>query len=78
MTETTREIFETYQVRKTKKQKTAFIEYAKQIALHYDYDFTVEKGAFGARNIVIGKPNTAKLLYTPITTPAPVCLSRTL
>lgn len=64
MTETTREIFETYQVRKTKKQKTAFIEYVKQIAEHYGYDFAVEKGSFGARNIVIGKPDTAKVLYT--------------
>lgn len=45
MTETTREIFETYQVRKTKKQKTAFIEYAKEIAEHYGYDFAVEKGS---------------------------------
>ena len=64
MTETTREIFETYQVRKTKKQKTAFIEYAKEIAEHYGYDFAVEKGSFGARNIVIGRPDTAKVLYT--------------
>lgn len=64
MTETTREIFEKYQVRKTKKQKTAFIEYAKQIAERYGYDFRVEKGAFGVRNIVIGNPDTAKVLYT--------------
>lgn len=64
MTETTKEIFEKYQVRKSKKQKTAFIEYVKQIAESYGYDFNVEKGAFGARNIVIGNPDTAKVLYT--------------
>lgn len=64
MTETTREIFEKYQVRKTKKQKTAFIEYVNQIAGQYGYDFKVEKGAFGVRNIVIGNPDTAKVLYT--------------
>ena len=64
MTETTKEIFEKYQVRKTKKQKTSFIEYVKQIAESYEYDFKVEKGSFGARNIVIGNPDTAKVLYT--------------
>ncbi len=64
MTETTKEIFEKYQIRKTKKQKTAFIEYVKQLSEHYGYDFEVEKGAFGARNIVIGNPDTAKVLYT--------------
>ncbi len=64
MTETTKEIFEKYQVRKTKKQKAAFIEYVKQIAEHYGYDFKVEKGGFGARNIVIGDVENAKVLYT--------------
>lgn len=64
MTETTKEIFKKYQVRKTKKQKTRFIEYVEQIAECYGYDFKVEKGSFGARNIIIGKPDTAKVLYT--------------
>ena len=64
MTETTREILEKYQVRKTKKQKTAFIEYVKKTAELAGYDFKVEKGAFGARNIVIGDPDSAKVLYT--------------
>lgn len=64
MTEVTKEIFEKYQVRKTKKQKTAFIEFVKQTAARYDYDCMVEKGSFGARNIVIGNPDTAKVLYT--------------
>lgn len=64
MTETTREIFEKYQVRKTKKQKTAFIEYVKQVAERYGYDFKIEKGSFGARNIVIGDADNAKVLYT--------------
>ena len=64
MTETTKEIFEKYQVRKTKKQKSAFIEYVKQIAERYGYEYKVEKASFGARNIVIGHPDTAKVLYT--------------
>lgn len=64
MTETTKEIFEKYQIRKTKKQKTAFIEYVKQIAENNGYEVNVEKGLFGAKNIVIGDPDNAKVLYT--------------
>ena len=64
MTDTTKEIFEKYQVRKTKKQKTDFIEYVKQLSKLYGYEFKVEKGSFGARNIVIGDPDIAKVLYT--------------
>ena len=64
MTETTREILEKYQVRKSKKQKTAFIAYVKQIAEGHGYEFKIEKGSFGARNMVIGQPDNAKVLYT--------------
>lgn len=64
MTETAKEVLQTYQVRKTKKQKTAFIEYVKQTAERCGYDLRIEKGAFGARNVVIGNPDTAKVLYT--------------
>lgn len=64
MTETTREIFEKYQVRKTKKQKTAFAEYVKQMAEQYGYPFKMEKGSLGSRNLVIGDVENAKVLYT--------------
>ncbi len=64
MTETTKTIFEKYEVRKTKKQKTAFIDYVKTIATEHGYSFRIEKGSFGARNIVIGDVENAKLLYT--------------
>ena len=64
MTETTKTIFERYQVRKTKKQKTAFIEYVQQLAKERGYSCHVEKGSFGARNIVVGDPDTAKVVYT--------------
>lgn len=64
MTETTKVILEKYQVRKTKKQKTAFIEYIEQIAARYGYDFRVEKESFGVRNIVIGDADSAKVIYT--------------
>ena len=64
MTKTTKTIFEKYEIRKTKKQKSAFIGYVKSVADANGYAFRVEKGSFGARNIVIGDPETAKVIYT--------------
>lgn len=64
MTETTKTIFERYQVRKNKKQKTAFIEYIRSLTVEHGYSFRVEKGSLGARNIVVGDPDTAKVVYT--------------
>ena len=64
MTETTKTVFEKYEIRKTKTQKTAFIEYVQSVANENGYTCTIEKGAFGVRNIVIGSPEKAKVLYT--------------
>lgn len=64
MTETSKEIFEKYQVRKTKKQKSKFIEFAKTKSAELSYDVKVEKGCFGARNIVVGDVESAKVVYT--------------
>jgi len=64
MTETTKEIFETYQVRKTKRQKTAFLDYVQKLAERQGYDYTIEKGYFGARNMIIGEIEKANILYT--------------
>ncbi len=72
MTETTKEIFEKHEVRKTKKQKTAFIEYIKSVSAEMGYKCEVEKGSFGVRNIVIGDPDTAKVFYTAHYDTAPV------
>ncbi len=58
------DIFSKYQIRKTKKQKTAFIEYATQKAIEEGYSVRVEKGSLGVRNIVVGNPDSAKLVYT--------------
>lgn len=63
MTESTKTVFEKYQVRKTKKQKSAFMEYVKQIAESRGYSFKVEKG-LGAKNIVVGDINQADVVYT--------------
>ncbi len=37
MTETTKTIFENHEVRKSKKQKTAFIEYIKSVSQEMGY-----------------------------------------
>jgi len=57
------EIFEKYQIRKSKKQKTAFIEYISELARNEGWAVNIEKGSFGVRNIVLGDPNSAKLIY---------------
>ena len=72
MTETTREIFEKYQVRKTKKQKAAFAQYVEKLATEWGYSFKTEKGSFGAKNLVVGDPCTAKVVYTAHYDTAPV------
>ena len=64
MTETTKEIFELHQVRKSKKQKTKFIEYTIARATSLEYETKVEKGYLGARNIIVGDVKKAKVVYT--------------
>ena len=55
-----KEILEKYQIRKTKRQKTAFIEFLRA---HYP-EMKVEEGGFpGNRNLVIGDPETAKVVF---------------
>lgn len=57
MTQISEEILEKYQIRKTRKQKTAFIEYMRA---HFP-NLRVEDDAIGySRNMVIGNPDTAK------------------
>ena len=64
MTETTKEIFDKYQVRKTRSQKRAFASYLEGLCDEYGYSYRVEKGAFGVRNLVVGEPDSAKVVYT--------------
>ncbi len=55
------EIFSSYQTRKTKKQKLAFIEFLKG----YYADLKVEKGGIiTSRNIVFGDVDNAKIIVT--------------
>lgn len=64
MTQSVKTILEMYQIRKTGKQKTAFIGYIESLAEALGYTCRVEKGWLGARNIVIGDPDGAKVVYT--------------
>lgn len=61
MTELSKDILEHFQIRKTKAQKTAFIERMQQA---YP-ELKVEAGGFGRpRNLVIGDVETAKVVFT--------------
>ena len=64
MTKTTQTVLEQYQIRKTKKQKTDFIHYVQSIAEEQGLPCRVEKGMFGVRNIVVGDPDQAKVVFT--------------
>ena len=61
MTQISKEIFHTHQVRKTYKQKTAFIEFIKQ---HYPNAYVEEGGLMRSRNIIIGDIASAKAILT--------------
>ncbi len=63
MTPTTQQIFENFQIRKSKKQKQAFRAWALETCRELGYTATVEKAGFGARNIVVGNLETAKVVY---------------
>ncbi len=64
MTEVSQYIYDTYHVRKSKKQKKEFADYICRFAEENGYSAKVEKGSFGSRNIVIGAPDRAKAVYT--------------
>lgn len=59
MTGLSAEIFEKYQVRKSKKQKTAFIDLIQSRIPEAKVE---KKGS--VRNIVIGEPDSAKVIFT--------------
>jgi hypothetical protein len=59
-----KELFEKYEIRKNKKQKTQFIEWVKELASKNKWEIEIEKGTIGSRNIVIGNASEAKIIYT--------------
>lgn len=60
-------MLEKFQVRKTRKQKTAFLQWAQQEIEQMGYEPAVEeyKGdLYKCRNLIVGNPETAKVIYT--------------
>ena len=64
MTEITKTVLEKYQVRKSNSQKADFREFIRQKAEERGYAFSVEGARFGAKNIIIGNPENAKVIFT--------------
>lgn len=58
------ELFEKYEIRKSKKQKTAFIEWVTDMCKDKNWEINVEKSSFGVRNIVIGNAEEAEVIFT--------------
>ena len=64
-------ILENYEVRKSNKEKTEFIDYIKSRLASAGYDAESDirieekgKGLFKSRNIIVGNPKTAKVFFT--------------
>ena len=71
MHDISKKIFNNYQVRKTKQQKTGFIEFLKSELK--DCEIFVETGGFcKSRNIVVGNLEKAKYIFTAHYDTAPV------
>jgi len=64
MTEITKEVFDKYQVRKTKDQKKAFISFVLEKSGKMGYSSKLEASSSGAFNIVVGDVDSAKVVYT--------------
>lgn len=58
------DVLTAFPVRKSKKQKQAFRDAVQSYLKIIGYDCTIEKGSLGAKNIVIGNPETAEFLVT--------------
>ncbi len=64
MNDIIKDVLEKHQVRKSRKQKRAFYALVKEYGESFGYTVTEEKASFGGRNIVIGNPDSAKVVYT--------------
>lgn len=58
------DVLRDFPIRKGKKRKAAFREAVLAYGRKLGYDCRVEKGSLGARNVVLGDPETAKYLIT--------------
>ncbi len=64
MNDFSREILDALQVRKSKKQKAHFRARLRAFAAEHGYTYREERGAFGAKNAIIGDPTTARVTFT--------------
>ncbi len=64
MTEISQTVFDRYQVRKTRKQRDDFRDYLAVVARDLGYPSHEENGALGSRNVIVGDPETARVVYT--------------
>lgn len=64
MTQTTKDIFEKHEVRKTKEQKKRFREYLSSIAKERGFNVTTEKATGGATNVIVGDPESARVIFS--------------
>ncbi len=64
MSDISETILKSYQIRKSKRQKAHFRRYATALAEESGYACREEKGYLGARNLVIGEPDTAEVVFT--------------
>lgn len=63
MRECSREILQEYQIRKTRRQKDAFIDYLSQRVKELGFEMIVEEGGyFKSRNLVAGDVDKAKVI----------------
>lgn len=58
------DVLQCFPIRKSKKQKQAFRDAVQSYLKTIGYDSAIEQGRLGAKNIVIGNPETAKFLVT--------------
>lgn len=64
MLTTPMDVLAQFPVRKSKKQKQAFRDAVQAYAEKFGYSVAIEKGSMGAKNVVIGNPDTANYLVT--------------
>ena len=64
MIQTPMDVLREFPVRKTRRQKTRFLEAVQSYGERLGYDVNVESGAKDVRNVVLGDPETARFLIT--------------
>ena len=64
MRDTTKDIFDKYEIRKSKKQKQAFRDYVISYAKSRGYEARTERAGRFANNIIVGDPKAAEVIYT--------------